>query len=199
MLFYLPHLTSYPPPKAIFSFVGWKKNIIDNFFTLRNFRKKHRVVHTSTWRRCSFFFYCTHFEIYYHEIKLLQFFFVYLFHVFLFIIKKLCREYQNMRILKFFLLHLTAILCHVRDKINFLLLQWKKGSVKLRENFRFPLLRAFLTVLWKTFLYSQPIEREAAQKLTVDDEKRWKKWRRKFLGGVYWQSVELVGNYFLAL
>lgn len=102
MLFYLPHLTSYPPPKAIFSFVGWKKNIIDNFFTLRNFRKKHRVVHTSTWRRCSFFFYCTHFEIYYHEIKLLQFFFVYLFHVFLFIIKKLCREYQNMRILKFF-------------------------------------------------------------------------------------------------
>lgn len=94
-----------------------------------------------------FFFYCTHFEIYYHEIKLLQFFFVYLFHVFLFIIEKLCREYQNMRILKFFLLHLTAILCHVRDKINFLLLQWKKGSVKLRENFRFPLLRAFLTVL----------------------------------------------------
>lgn len=151
MLFYLPHLTSYPPPKAIFSFVGWKKNIIDNFFTLRNFRKKHRVVHTSTWRRCSFFLYCTHFEIYYHEIKLLQFFFVYLFHVFLFIIEKLCREYQNMRILKFFLLHLTAILCQVRDKINFLLLQWKKGLWSFEKIFIFHFFELFSEFFEKLF------------------------------------------------
>ena len=37
--------------------------------------------------------------------------------------------------------------------------------------------------LGKPFLYSQPIEREAAQKLTVDDEKRWKKSEEENFGG----------------